>query len=706
MELEQADDGFRAIDAAKNTVQIGTDGWDETADAPAVEDAISVDRPGSETDPDITVSGKTRGLRFPPVYIHLQRIDDDSRRKFDEDCSEMDISRGKYVLTLNSNLRVFIRFNGSGTLQRDGYDAIELSFDEPEAVSIRFHSTVGRPGEQITIGSTLEDVAEALPLLSSTIRNSNPDRTWPAVREQPPGIRLGESLSIPDSVKEEHVENDIDLLLPRDLDYLTTSASLVHYLGASITLEQGATPTLRLRDSQEPLGTLPEFQYNAASILRRVFYLDCLARVAGPHGARLSLSGHLPELGLDADWLYEASLAERTRAYLDAPFETVTEEFPEWNLSMYVDPSYEHVQTLPYLLENLPFIFLPESEELTKGEWISLSMDDSYEHGSTSLDAAREPAAKESFTRVQREISNVDLVKPVLGPSRYHGWLADDVPIDVFKTFLEAYENRQKYLDDSPISVVAVLNNANMREEHDAAVERYKQRAEELNIDMTVRENITSAELARTFESRNDLVHFIGHSDEQGLECSDGFLSISSVSESNTQTFFLNACGSYHEGVGLVRKGSVAGGVTFEAVTDKQAAEVGTTFSRLMVRGYSLERALNKARQQVMTPKDYAVVGDGTHVVTQSESIVPPHLRLAKDGEEEYSLRVSQNAPQAKGAQGQERFDDSNGDYHLNSQDRTYQMTRPQLLKNLDIVENPILFDNELYWPDSLRQEL
>ncbi len=703
MELEREADGFRVIDAAKNTVQIGTRGWEPGADAPAVEDAISLDRPGSDVDPDVSVSGTVERLAFPRAYLYLRRVDDGRRRKFDEECSEMRLESGSHLLRVSSNLYVYVRFDGSGTLTRADDETISLQFDEPTPVTIRFQSSVDWSEGQITIRPRPEDVATVLPLLSSTIRRQNPDRTWPNVRDDPPGIRLGQSLDVPAEYREEYDETAVELLVPPSLDYLFTASPLVYYLGATVSLRDNVEPTLDLDGRATRLGTLPEFQHNVASLLRRVFYLDCLAREAGPHGERHSLSHHLAELGLDADWLYEASIAERVSAYLDAPFESVTEEFPEWNLSVYVEPSFEHVETLPYLLETLPFVFLPESEDLTKAEWITLSMDDSYEHGGEEA-VVREPAA-DTFTRLQREISNVDLVKPVLGPSRYHGWLADDVPIDVFKIFPEAYENRARYFDDSPISVVAVLNNANMREEHDLAVERYERRAEELNFDITVRENITSAELARVFEARNDFVHFIGHSDEQGLECSDGFLSVSSVSESNTQTFFLNACGSYHEGVGLVRKGSVAGGVTFEAVTDKQAAEVGTTFARLMTLGYSLERGLDKARQQVMTPKDYAVVGDGTHVLTQAESIVPPNISLKRTGST-YRLSIDQNAPSQKGGKAQERFDSSGGSYHLATHDRTYRMTRDELLSSLDLISNPVLFEGELYWSDELREQL
>jgi len=704
MELQRDDGLFRVIDSAKNTVRVGTEGWDRGVDAPTVGDVLSLGGSNSEVESDVTVSGSAESLFFPRVYVHIYRVDCDQKRKFDEQSRRLDIGEGSHLLRLNSNVDIYVRFDGSATLTRSGDEQLRLSFDQPTPVTIRFRSEIAQQTEQITVGSAPEELAEAISLLSATTKRTDPDRTWPQVRKAPPAIELGSSLDVPDAVEQQHEPTAVTLVVPPKLEYLFTAAPLVYYLGGTVTTDETATPALDVGDRRFGLGQLPAFQYNVASVLRRVFYLDCLAREAGAYGERVSLSPQLTELGLDPDRLYSAPMAERVKTYMDAPFEGVSEEFPEWNLTMYVEPSHEHIETLPHLLETLPFIFLPESEELSKAEWISLSMDDSYEHGEQVVNP-REPT-DDSFTRLQREISNVELVNPVLGPGRYHGWLAENVPIDVYKTFPEAYENRPKYLDDSPVSVVAVLNNTDMRQEHDVAVERYKQHADALSIDIDVQENIRSAQLARVFESRNDLVHFIGHSDERGLECADGFLSIESVSESNTQTFFLNACGSYHEGVGLVRKGSVAGGVTFEAVTDSQAAEVGTTFARLMVLGYSLERALDKARQQVMTPKDYAVVGDGTHVVTQSESILPLDLRLVETGRQQYRLEVSQIAPFEKGGHAQDRFEGSDGDYHLGSHDRSYKLSEQQLQDSLDVVENPILFDDGLYWPDELREQL
>ncbi len=326
---------------------------------------------------------------------------------------------------------------------------------------------------------------------------------------------------------------------------------------------------------------------------------------------------------------------------------------------------------------------------------------------STGCTRRRWPSDPDALQRVTREVSNVDLVQPELGSSREHGWLADDVPIEVFKAFPEAYENRRKYLarEGSELTVAAVLNNADMRAEHDHAIEHYELRADELNIDITIRENISVAELARTFEATHDLVHFIGHRESAGLECADGYLPTASLSESNARTFFLNACGSYPEGEALIRKGSIAGGVTFESVLDSEAARVGTTFARLMVLGFSVKRGLDYARRQLLMPKDYAVVGDGTHVLAQSDALVPPTRWLFRDGDQ-FRILADNYEPWAHGSYMQSTLVGGTDRRHLLGHERVYTVDWSELQEYLDTAQAPIVYEEQLWWPDELRQEL
>ncbi|MFB6176505.1 MAG: hypothetical protein ABEI99_05065, partial [Halobaculum sp.] len=458
MRLQWTGDGFRVIDAGKNTVTVATSGWTGGSDPPSVGSALSEQETGPD-DPELTITGAAEWVQFPPVHVVAIPLSGGDQHSFGSGSESLTLDGDSYLARIDGNVRVFVRFDGPAEFVRVGSDGVRLQFPTEQAVSMGFESRVGVPDEEVIVPETPAGVATALSAMSVANENTSPDRTWPTLREQPPRIEFGDVTHVPSSIEEQRPDTGIELLVPPDLSYLVTGSSLSHYLGAEVTVESGAEPQLDLDGRVEPLGNLSEFQTNTAALLRRTFYLDCLARSAGPHGGNLSVDHVVDDLDLDVERLYDAPLAERVRTYIDLPYETVADEFPDWHLSMYVDPTYEHVQTLPHLLDNVPHIFLPESEPLSKKEWLRLTVNDGYDKtrenvwraertdetlstGGTGGTAQSERDAPEEHLRVNdedatlrvtREISNVDLVKPRLGPGRTHGWLAPKVPIDVFK---------------------------------------------------------------------------------------------------------------------------------------------------------------------------------------------------------------------------------------------------------------------------------
>ena len=711
MDLERTADGFRAIDSVKNTVEVGVEGWEPASEGPSVETALSASALGPET-ADETVSGRTERLELPSVYLVAADLDDGHQRDFGGFDGTEQLAAGARLFRFSATVRVFLRTDASATLTRREPGGYELSFDEPTPVSLGFYSTVDAPAASIAVPPTPDGVADALSLAAATTTDTTPDRTWPTRRKRPPSITVGEDRRLPATLRDRRPDTGVEIVVPPDLRYLFTAASLGHYLGATFRTEPNARPRLLFDGDEEPLGTLPAFQRRTASLLRRVFSLDCVARSAGPHGGDLAVADTFDTLGLDAPRLYGAPVAERLRTYLDVPFDAVADRFPEWHLGMYVDPTYDHVETLPHFLSNLPQLLLPSATSLDKREFLERTISDGF------AGPPQATADGDTSYRVRREVSSVDLVDPDLGPARTHGWLADDVPIDVFKTFPEAYENRSRYVGeaDTPMSVVAVVvdrdmplltagdtDDAAMRDEHTAAVDHYRDRAPHLNAEVQIEENVSTAELARIFEAGHDLVHYIGHRDDDGLECADGALSTESLSESNARTFFLNACGSYPEGRRLVQKGSVAGGVTFERVADDEAAEVGTAFARMMMYGFSMERAIDKARKQLPTPKDYAVVGDGTYVLTQTDTLVPPDVWVNKAGDDQFEVTQVHGGPWIIGGRIRAMLDD---EYRLFGADRRWRITGQVLKELIDRLDAPTVYDGRLYWPEELHDEL
>jgi hypothetical protein len=218
------------------------------------------------------------------------------------------------------------------------------------------------------------------------------------------------------------------------------------------------------------------------------------------------------------------------------------------------------------------------------------------------------------------EVATANRLDPDLGPGHAHAWLADGIPITASKTTLPAYENRLGHRDRSDeegLRVDVVINDREMRSEA-AVADIYRRRATDLPVEVVVHESLTCGGLRRVFESATDFVHYVGHCEVEGLLCPDGHLPARTL-DVGARTFFLNACGSYAEGLALVENGAVAGGVTLTRVLDEQAATVGTGFARLLVRGVGFERALSLARRQIMMGSDYAVVGDGTYALAPAE---------------------------------------------------------------------------------------
>ncbi|UIO98634.1 hypothetical protein Hbl1158_08695 [Halobaculum sp. CBA1158] len=683
MRVEPVEDGLRAVDAAKHSITVRTEDWEDSGAStpPSLPDALADLDVNAVRRPDTIVTGRTAALEFPPYYLIATDIDTGETYDVGPHRTHTSLPAATYVVRLNGNPLVYVAFEGACELTLRGYESARLSFPEPASVAVGFTSSVQSDAATVTVERSPEGVAAALSALSAGNRTTTADRSFPSMRGHPPLIEFGEERRFPDEVAE-RPESNVEVVVPPSLDRLLPVAPLATYLDATVRVEADTDPRVTAPGVSRSLPTDDGFAAAVASLTERTFYLDCVVRTAGPYSGPLDTEWVLDELGLDASALYGAPIGDRLAAYLDADFDAVADAFPEWHHTLYVEPSYEHVRTLPYVVNGLPHVFEPRSTPLDDERWLSRSLSDVY-RGAT-------------------EAASVDLVDPRLGPGTTHGWLADGVPIDVYKTLPEAYENRDDYLDESvdATRVTAIVNDREMRTEHDDAAAIYRRKADRLDLDVTVREFLTVDELASVFESRTDFVHYIGHCETDGLTCADGYLSVDQIDRSRAQTFFLNACGSFHEGVELVRKGSVAGGVTFNEVLDSQAATVGTSFARLMTNGYCMERALDHSRRQIMTGKDYAVVGDGTHRLTQSTALAPADIEVSIEGDEYRVTHTAQN-PHKAGSEHQ-CIVRTDGQFALTGTREEYLVDEADLRELVENADGPIIVEGRVYWPDRL----
>jgi hypothetical protein len=716
---------------------------------PSVADTLASVVEGPD-EPDGTVAVETRQVTLPPAYAGVVDLDSGGRRDFHGRSDALSLDAGRYLLRIASQLRLFVRFDGSARIERSGGDSMTLSFPERTRVSVGFEDAARVPDERVTVPPTPRGVARAIETLGATSDTTSPERTWPTLRDHPPLVTFGEEYGIPSSVADDRPDVDVTLVVPPERSYPLTAASLVAYLGASVEVDEDAAPRLVVGDAVERLPAQPSFQWRVARLLRRVFTLDCLVRGVGPHADPVASADLLDDIGIDPTAAYDRSMTERVRRYLAAPVETVRDRLPEWHLSVSLPTNDEAVTLLPRLTEALPYVFTVESGPTTRETrtpyvrsddgWTAVGDEGVPVTGDEGTSAVRDEDATtgRSDGRFRGGTGpSAGSVVATTGPPRHgdhgpedldahpkathHGWFGDGVPVGTFRGVPAAFENRDRYVDDvaRSLSIVTVFNDDGTGHskfglggsdsgdpEHERAVRQYRRRASALDLDVTLEEGLSVAELGRTFEDGADLVHFVGHHDERGLRCADGYLSSGSVGRSNARTFFLNACGSYEFGVDLIEKGSVAGGVTLPSVADGMATAVGVAFARLVVDGFAVAEALDVARQRVLAADDYAVVGDGTHVVTQAEAIAPSQVTASRVGDDAFAVAAKQTPPWITGTQFGSVLDDPDEGPHLIGRERTYEVSRSEFAEFLDAREAPLTFEDELVWPEDLRERL
>jgi hypothetical protein len=634
---------------------------------------------------DSEYTGRTARLRLPGTDPMVTGLDCDAQYSL---TTAAELPEGKFLLsaTVETNgdgdplgterSRVHVRFGGPASLTfTDG--EILLSLWESQRVTVGIGERLSVGPARIRIPASVEGLATGLSNLSSAHHTMAPSRSHPGQRGHPPLLTTGASLSIPDEV--ESPDTGIELRLPDSVAALFVAAPLAYYLGADVSAGDRDCPVLTAAgtDVRREFDPLPSLQDEVANVLRRVFYLDCLVRRMDPEQDPKLLD----RCSLSPPDVRALSPAGRLARYLETPTEAVAAAVPEWHLSTHTQPSLARARCLPFLLDPLSLIYLSDGVELERRDLLDSTLSDSFQ------------------TRGVSEATT--MVEPTGGTGRVHGWLAPGTPIDAFKTMPTAYENRYRYSksDTDRLQLSVVLNEMEMTEEHRAVSEIY--RAADLPMNVTVSDGLTTGELADVFESDNDFVHFIGHCEDDGLACPDGTLSMASLAESRTRTFFLNACGSYEEGLELIEQGAVAGAVTFTDVLDRHAAMVGTAFARLLSNGFSIQRALQLARRRIMMGKDYAVVGDGTYALLPGPT-APIVVRVTA-GEGQYHLTCEVLTPTGAGESYQLPFE---GRTVLNGTETSFSVDPETLVETLRATSLPAVFEGEFHWSGDLAARL
>lgn len=631
------------------TVAIGARGW-ATSHGTA--------RPPLGVSVDSALTGSARALTLP---VSVAILEDDV------DCRQLSppetLPRGEYRLRFDRGLETIVSFRGRARVRTNGDrvpndDCLTLSFGEPVPVTIGFRDDPPSRGT-VTVPPTPAGLAAAVTRAGETPKSAGPERSHPWFRPRSPAVEFDPDASV------DEPRRPIEVRVPDTGQAVLVAAPLAYYLGAAVRV--GYSPAIVAEGAgiERSLRPLPEMATDVSTVLRRLFDADCRLRSlpvesqpANPHPDP-SLAG--------------APMADRLAAAVDG----TTEDLPPWHLATYVDDEVRRGGCLSHLLDRLSLVYPASGSALDPEALLKRSLDDFFR---------------------SRNSPRVDALDPRLGAGSTHAWLARGTPVEAF-TLLPSAFDRPSHPDREELAVAVVVNDHDMALERDVA--DVYQSFEDLPVSVAIHERQPVADLAAVFEHPYDFVHFVGHCEQGGLCCPDGSLDAGSLDECRTRSFFLNACGSYYEGYDLVRRGATVGAVTLTEVFNEHAKTVGTAFGRLLVSGFAFEPALGLARRQIVSGRDYAVVGDGTTSLTPSYG--DPAVLTVEPQEEEYAVTYEVQTPRTAGRRYSDPFGAGDRVYGERSCATLDRDALSSLLREWDL---PVLFDGDLLWSPRLADAL
>lgn len=670
-------------------------------------------------DKAITISTGTIELPNVPL-VHIR---DESGKELAavEQFEQKEFPNGKYTIELHTPIKLFLRTEGSLTVQAD-LEHTTFEFDDSASVAVGARSYHRHPAATITTTNDPEDMMSAVSAFGSALKTTSPERSFPTLRGHPPIIELGDQLKIPDGITPP--DTGIEIQLPAEYQFIYPAASLSYYLGAPLT--PGDEPRICTDNGFEhPLtqpgsGTSPGFEQEVERTLKQVFFLDCLTRTEGIYKVDLHERNAL-EADLDLDFanLYDAPPGERLEAYLDVPFSVIKKHLPDWKLTTHVEAAPTTAETLPFVVDDLAVIRTPSSEDLTPVSPMKASAFDeinpvtatdgggngsgsAFTRGGTTRSA---DAQSENISATQNGSAAEDLyVQPTEAESQEQAWIGEGTPIGASKVTTEAYQNR---LDRTPnsgdIGITVICNESEMGDEESLIDEIYGAR-EDLPFDVAIHRELTQNELEEMLASGNDFLHYIGHIDDGGFGCADGQLDATTLDTVDTDAFLLNACHSYEQGMALIEAGAIGGIVTLNELFNHGAIQMGRTLARLLNCGFPLRSAVEIARDESIVGEQYLVVGDGGLTITQSNTIIPNLIEIEKvDDSFSVEYYMYPTSESGMGGMVSPYLTTDNKRYLTSGSTRTFEVSQRELNQFLSIEDTPVKLDGNLRWSSELE---
>jgi hypothetical protein len=658
---------------------------------------------------DNAVQIQTARISVPHVAVCIRDQDGGMLAQLDP-YTQREFSAGEYSLELCGPIKLYLRVESAVDVVPDPSRTV-IEFSEPTSVLVGARSTHEQPAATITTTDDPRDVMVGLSAFGSALKTTSVERSYPSLRGHPPLLELGDELDVPAGL--ESPDTGVTLELPPEYRYLYVATPLAYYLGADIVA--GETPRLVTdRGFEYGLDAVSGFERAVERVLKQTFLFDCLTRTEGLYKVDLHERDAVePRLNFDFADLYGRSVAEQLETYLSVPYTAIRDYVPEWKLTTHVEPAAENAELLPFVTNDLSIVRTPGTSSTSSSDVQATAAGEFFRNAASAADAPPSPTVDaspaSSFTRststrgAAAEPSR-SYVQPEASESLEQAWVGDGTPIGASKVSLQAYHNRlARSPTDGAIDITVVCNDSRMLRERDVVDEVYGSR-EELPFDVRTAHDLTVDELRTLLTEDTDFLHYIGHIDREGFECSDGKLDATTFESVGMDSFLLNACQSYEQGEALIAAGAIGGIVTLADVVNSGAVEVGKLLARLLNRGFSLRSALNIVHDESIIGNQYIVVGAGGLSITQSENGTPNICELRQTGEDRYDLRYK-TYPTTRHGMGSlvlPRIAENTMYFLSSGVVQEFETTGEELEQFFSLETVPVKVANELVWSDEL----
>lgn len=611
---------------------------------------------------------------------------------------------GDYLIELQSTpMKVYLTVSGSMRVV-PGDESVTVKFGEVRSVRVGARSFHEQPVGTVTVTDDVADVMDAVSLFGSALKTTSCERSFPTLRGYPPRIERGESFAVSGDVAVP--DTGVELVVPPEREYVYLASSLAYYLGAEVVA--GQSPRLVAGDFEYSLDGPGGYEATVNRVLKQVFFLDCLTRTEGYYPVDLHERQQVePSVDLDFAALYDAPIAAQVPEYLAVPFDALEPHLLDWHLTTDIVPEAENVAALPHFAHELSLLRTPDNRDLKSPEPTMEEIDEFTRSAVAAGDFTRSASDLSRSTGDSDDWGDDEMFQLEPVETVEHAWVGDGYPINANKVTVESLhrEATRTPPEESDIEVHVVCNDPRMAEENEVA-DLYGER-DFVNYDVSIHEELTVAELAGLLESAADFLHYIGHVDEDGFRCRDGYLDAESLDSVGIEAFVLNACQSYEQGATLVEKGSRGGVVTLAEVVHSAATVVGRAMARLLNSGFTLRSALSIARTEIEVSIEYVTVGSGGLTLCQNGNGTPLSY-LIRETEKDYTIipHVHPSESYGIGTLANSIVEKSEVHYLAAGSIRPFRRTKEEIVSLLDRDLLPVRFDDKLHWSNNISDLL